>query len=153
MTERSNAELDHRQLGVDLFNQTWTLLDRDDRTTEEDDEMVNAAHASCWHWSRFEGAGPENAARGHWQCSRVYAVLDRGEPAVHHARRCLAICEANGIGDWDLAFAYEALARALAVAGDIDEAARHKRLAREAGDAIEEAEDREAFDADYATLL
>ncbi|HWN23316.1 MAG TPA: hypothetical protein VNP93_15165, partial [Gaiellaceae bacterium] len=70
----------------------------------------------------------------------------------HHARRCLELCEEHGIGDWDLAYAHEALARAHALARHADEAAEHKRLAREAGDAIADREDREHFDEDYATL-
>jgi hypothetical protein len=81
----------------------------------------------------------------------VYTVLGRAEPAIWHARRCLDYCEENGIGDWDLAYAYEALARAHAVAGDV-ESADWKAKARAAADEIAEAEDREHFDEDYATL-
>jgi hypothetical protein len=105
-----SLEVDHSRLGVDLFNHVWTLIETADRTAAQTDEMIHAAHASRYHWWRAD-AGPEHLARGEWQCSRVYAVLGRGEPALWHARRCLEMCEANGIGDWDLAFAYEALAR------------------------------------------
>ena len=31
--------VDHRQLGVDLFNRTWTFLDKDERMPDEDDAM------------------------------------------------------------------------------------------------------------------
>ncbi len=102
--------------------------------------MVHAAHASRYHWG--EVGQPANLARGEWQCSRVYAVLGRGEPALHHARRCLEICQEHGIGDWDVAFAYEALARASRVAGDLDRRERYAALAREAGQQIKENEDR-----------
>lgn len=142
---------DHRQLGVDLFNHVWTLLELPERSREQDDELLHAAHASRHHWGQV-GAGPEHLARGEWQISRVYVVLGRAEPALHHARRCLELCEEHGIGDWDLAYAHEALARAHALAGNEDAAARHKRLAREAGDAIADAEDRAHFDDDWATL-
>ena len=141
---------DHRQLGVDLFNHVWTLLDSPERTREQDDEMLHAAHASRHHWAQT--GGPEHRARGEWQLSRVYAVLGRPEPALHHARRCLELCEEHGIGDWDLAYAHEALARADGLAGNAEAAARHKRLAREAGDAIADPDDREHFDEDWATL-
>ena len=143
---------DHRQLGVDLFNHAWTLLERPERSREQDDELLHAAHASRHHWAQAAGAGPEHLARGEWQISRVYVVLGRAEPALHHARRCLELCEEHGIGDWDLAYAHEALARAHRLAGNADDAARHKRLAREAGDAIADPDDREHFDEDYATL-
>jgi len=105
----------HRKLGIDLFNYVWTLLEKPDRTREESEGMIHAAHASRWHWS-VVGA-PVNFARGEWQISRVYAVLGRGESALVHALRCLEICRANEIGDFDLAYAYEALARAWSVLG------------------------------------
>jgi hypothetical protein len=143
-----SAEL--RRLAPALYNHVWALLERAHRSADEDDELVHAAHASRWAWG--EVGEPANRARGEWQCSRVYAVLGRGEPAVHHARRCLELCLEHDLRDWDLAFAYEALARAHRVAGDDGEAARFKALAREAGNAIADPDDRATFDADYATL-
>jgi len=140
----------HAELGKELFNRTWILMELESRTAEQDDELVHTAHASRYHWSRV--GGPEHAARGEWQCSRAYVVLGRGEPAIHHATRCLEICETNGIGDWDIAFAYEALARAHGLAGKSGEAAHYKALAAEAGKAIADREDREHFDHDFATL-
>lgn len=142
--------IDHRQLGVDLFNHAWTLLERESRTRDEDDEMVHAAHASAYHWRYAEGARPENRARSEWQISRVYAVLGRAEPALFHAQRCLDHCLENGIADWDLAFAYEALARAHTVAGDGEEAKRHVARAREV--AIADDEDREHLEESLATI-
>jgi len=139
-----------RQLAIDLFNHAWTLLETDQRTPEQDDEMIHAAHASRFHWGEVGDAA--NRARGEWQCSRVYAVLGRGEPALHHARRCLEICEANGIGDWDLAAAYEALARASAVAGDRVGADRWRALAETATSGIAEKEDRDQIAQELATL-
>lgn len=145
----SSAE--QRQLAVDLFNEAWTLLDRPDRTSDEDDRMVHAAHASAFHWS---GVGePVNRVRGEWQCSRVYAVLGRAEPALHHARRCLALAEAApDLEDFDLPFAYEALARAHRVAGDEADAQRYADLACDMGAAIADAEDREHFEDELASL-
>ncbi len=142
--------MDQRKLGVDLFNHTWTLLELEQRTPEQVDEMIHAAHASAHHWRNV--GKPENFARSEWQCSRVYTVIGQGEPALWHARRCLEICEQHGIGDWDLAYAYEALARAHGVAGDPVQAAHCKALAEQAGEAISEDEDREHFRKDLATL-
>jgi hypothetical protein len=141
-----------RKLGVDLFNYVWTLLERTDRTPDEDDEMLHAAHASRHHWGKSAACRPENLARGEWQVSRVYSVLRRGEPALYHARRCLELCQAHGLGDFDLAYAYEALSRAAAVADLHAEAALHAAEARTAGDKIAEADDREQFARDLATL-
>ena len=149
----SDEILDHRAIGIDLFNRTWDLMGKQDRTVEEDDAMLHMAHASAHHW-RAEGAGAtaENLARSEWQVSRVYTVLGRGEPAGYHARRCLEICQANGIGDWDLAFAYEALARAASVAGDLAAADSWAEQARRAAEDIVEDEDRDAVLTDLATI-
>jgi hypothetical protein len=158
---------DHRRLGVDLFNEVWRLIETRAEATLaaphkghagsarvsdlHDDRMLHAAHASRFHWEEAPECKPENLARGEWQVSRVYTVLGRAEPAIWHARRCLEHCEQNGIGDWDLAYAYEALARAHALAGD-GEAEQWKSKSRAAGDAIADPEDREHFDEDYSTL-
>lgn len=143
--------IDHRRLGIDLFNHTWTFLEKPERTAAEDDAMIHAAHASRYHWSQATQE-PKHQARGEWQLARVYTVAGRPEPAIYHARKCLEWCERGRVEDWDIAFAHEALARAHKLAGNAADAERHKRLAREAGDAIADAGDREHFDDDWATL-
>jgi hypothetical protein len=140
----------HRRLAAELFNRVWTLLEQPDRSQTDDDTMLHAAHASRFHWG--EVGEPVNFARGEWQVSRVYAVLGRGEPAQFHARRCLALCAAHDLGDFDLAFAYEALARASAVAGQPDACSRYVELAGAAGERIAEQDDRAIFFADLATV-
>jgi DNA-binding transcriptional MerR regulator len=142
----------HRALGIALYNHVWTLLETADRTPAQVDEMIHAAHASRFHWSRAEGSEPVNLARGEWQCSRVYAVLGRAEPALWHARRCLAINEANASADWDIASAYEAMARASVAAGDAAAAADWKARAATALDGIADKDDREVIENDLATL-
>jgi hypothetical protein len=139
-----------RRLAVDLYNHVWTLLGIADRTTDQDDEMLHAAHASRYHWGEVGDAA--NRARGEWQCSRVYSVLGRGEPALHHARRCLELCETNGIGDWDLAAAWEAICRASLVAGDRAGSDRAMAQGRLALDGIADAEDREHIESDLDGL-
>ena len=104
--------------------------------------MIHAAHASRSHWG--EVGTKANLARGEWQVSRVYTVLGRSEPALYHAHRCLAyVEEGDGVEDWDLPFAFEALARAQALAGDLGESLRYETLAREAGEGIADDEDRD----------
>ena len=139
-----------RQVAVDLFNHVWTLLETPDRTSMQDDEMLHAAHASRHHWGKV--GKPVNLVRGEWQCSRVYAVLGRPEPALWHARRCVALCEEHGIGDFDIAFGWEAIARAEAVAGNHQAAAEALGRARGLAGDIAEDEDRELLESDLATI-
>ena len=137
---------EERQLAIDLFNEVWRLME----SRADDDRMLNAAHASRHHWG--EVGETKNLARGEWQCSRVYTVLGRAEPALHHARRCLAYCEYGPVDDWDLPYAYEAIARAYLVAGEADKAVSYAELAREAGEHVADPEDREHLLKDLATL-
>ena len=65
-------------------------------------------------------------------------MLNRPEPALAHARRCLSICEEHGIGDFDIAFTHEAIARAYAVAGDAEETRSYVDLGTRAADHIED---------------
>jgi len=144
----------HRRLGVALFNQVWTLIEKPDRSPAETDEMIHAAHASRYHWSK---AGTTvNLGRGEWQIARVYSVLGRAEPARWHAARCLAYAEraaaAGETESWDLASAYEANARAAAIAGDRGEAIAWRDRARAALAEIDDPADREIIETDIATL-
>jgi DNA-binding transcriptional MerR regulator len=145
-----SAEED-RRIGIALFNKTWTLMEKENRTRDEDDAMLHMAHASRHHWGA-SGTDAAHLARGEWQCSRVYAVLARAEPCLHHAQRVLDLCQENGIGDWDLAFAYEALARGHAVAGDAERARAYTEQALAAAEDIEEDESRELLLGDLETI-
>jgi hypothetical protein len=136
-----------RAYAVGLNQLVWTLLGGE-RGPEDDEAMLNAAHASLHHWT--EVGGPLERGRGEWLVSHVYAVLGRAEPACHHAERALAVLEAEGVGDFDLAYGYEGVARAAALSGVVDRAAEFRDMARAAAEAITEPEDRALFDADLA---
>lgn len=139
-----------RRLAADLFNHTWELLETADRTAAQNDRMIHAAHASRFHWEQVGDA--TNLIAGEWQCSRVYAVLGRGEPSMWHARRALALCEEAGVTGFFLAASNEALARASLVAGDRVAAAEAEAAAWAAAEAIDEDEDRQIFEQDMASL-
>ena len=132
---------EHRRLGIELYNETWTL---------SGEEAVHCAHASAYHWLHAEGATTANRARSEWLCARVYSDLGRGEPALHHARRCLELVESDpaAMEDWDLPGAYEALARSHSVAGDAAEAARYRDLGLEAVALVADAHDAEHIESD-----
>lgn len=134
------AEDQHRRCAVDLFNAVWDLMVREDRSPEESDEMVHAAHASRWHWG--VAGKPVNQARGEWQISRVYAILSRPESAMHHAERYLAMCEEHGLSEFDRAFAHEAIARAAAISGESDVVAANVQYGLAAAEQIGDEKDR-----------
>jgi DNA-binding transcriptional MerR regulator len=141
---------EERAVAADCFNGTWRLLEKEDRTPDDDALMQHMAHASTYHWGNV---GTEvHQVRGEWQCSRVYAALGRAEPALYHAKRALDICRRAGIGDFDIAFCYEALARAYAVAGDEEQKAHWLSEGQAALDGIADDEDRSLVAADIETI-
>lgn len=133
----------HKNFAIELNNLVWGLLSKLDRTSRENDEMINAAHASLYHWSKIGEA--VNLQRGEWLISRVYAVLNRSEPAVYHANNCLELTKEHNLIDFDLAFSYEGMARAYATSGIREEALNYIKLAEKAGKEIKEKVDREIF--------
>lgn len=54
----------HRNTAAALFNYTWELIESPDKKQDTIDEMINVAHASCFHW--LKAGNPVNQARGHW---------------------------------------------------------------------------------------
>jgi DNA-binding transcriptional MerR regulator len=154
-TPPTAPELDpatHRALGAGLYNRSWDLLEIEDRTADQDDELVDTAHASAWHWRQV--GNEANASRAHWLLSRVYAVLGRGAESLYHARRQNELIELGGEGfePWDAPSAAEAMARALALAGDTPGALAWKAKATELVAAIPEPEDRDVIARDLETI-
>jgi hypothetical protein len=138
----------HREFAKRSHGRVWQLLEKPDRSVEENIEMATAAYTSLHHWTHV---GTEvHRQRGEWLIARVHTVLGEGDLALRHARRCLELTERHKeqLEDFDLAFAYEGMARALALTGETMEAARLLKLARTAGEAIADPEDQKLFMAD-----
>lgn len=151
MENEKEPSLEQHQIWAKhLFNHTWTLLDLDERTPDQIDEMINSAHASRFHWGII--GSPENFARGEWQISRVYCVLGRSEPAIYHGHRSLDICNIHKIGGFDRAFAYETLARAYLIAGNKEESDKYIELGRDCGERIRDEETKKVFFADLDSI-
>jgi len=146
----SYSREDREKLAKDLFNLVWRYIEKPKRTAEENDLMLNAAHASRYHWG--EVGSPENIAIGEWQISHVYVLLGRAEPALYHGQRALDTCKRADLKDFPLAYAYEALARANAFAGNKDEAQRCIALAKATGQRIKDFMERDMFFKDIASV-
>ena len=133
----------HKELAQETFNAVWELMDKADRTDYETLRMIHTAHASLFHWS-YAGEAV-NMARGEWQVSRVYCVANMPESALYHAERSLEICQNADIGGFDLAFGYEAVARAQKLSGNPEVAGKLIAKAKETAELIEKEEDRTYF--------
>lgn len=135
------TQQEHRNLGIQLFNETWDLIDKENRSKEEDLLMVHKAHASRFHWEASQ-CEDLNKARGDWLISRVYNILGHGESAKIFGYASLHLLEKNKIGDFDLVFAYETLAYAYKNIGNKDKVKAYLDLAYKALKNVEKDEDR-----------
>jgi hypothetical protein len=139
----------HKEFAVQTNGRVWELLGKEDRSQQEDDEMLYAAYGSCYHWGKA-GTGV-NQQRGEYMIAKAYLSLNNTIEALRHANRVLQLTEAykDELKDFDFAYAYEVMARALAMNGDLVEARKYFQMSREAGDVIANPEDKKWFDGDF----
>jgi hypothetical protein len=130
-----------KYFAVEYYNTIWPLLENKERTEEENLTMIHMAHTSYLHWSKV--GTTVNFVRGEWMLSRVYSVLSIAKQALIHARRSVEICEQNEIGDFDLVFAYEALARAAACSNDKELFTEYFQKALDANELVKDENDKQ----------
>lgn len=142
----------HRVFSVEAFNSAWDLIEKDDRSDEDVEEMIALAHASAWHWARRADVRPKNRTISAWQLSRVYAEAGRYDESERYARRSLEIAEADDVGPVFTGYAYEALARIAAERNDDGQRDEWVAKARAEADKIDDEQDRERLLKDLESL-
>ena len=71
--------------------------------------------------------------------------MGKSDEALSYAKETLKITEKNNLKDFDLAYAYESMARAYLSAGDKDKSEKWYKKAKTAGDLIVSDCDKEYF--------
>ena len=132
----------HKYFSANCFNKAWALIDKPDRTPEEDEEMIRLSLASHYHWTQRDDYSPTSASVGHWQTSRIYAILGLTENARRYGQLCLEASRAEDVPPFYLGYAYEALARAEAVGDDREKSEQFINEAKAAAENIGKPEDR-----------
>lgn len=135
----SDAEI-HRRFSAEFFNATWGLLDRTERTADDDERMISLSHASLAHWRLRPDCTARHFAIGYWQLSRVYSVVRQPENARHYGLLSLAASEREP--PFFVASAHEALARAAKLARDSATFSRHLAAARQLAERITDVDER-----------
>jgi hypothetical protein len=148
-TKTFTLEEAHQHFAKTINGRVWELLDKSSRTPEENDEMLQAAHACAYHW-KFVG-NAVHRQRGEWLISHVHVALGHATEALRHAERCFELTQANRslMQDFDIAYSFEGIARAQAMLGDDKIAREFYDLALQAGHAIADAEDKSIFMGDF----
>jgi len=150
MNDNKTYTLDeaHLHFAKTINGEVWELLQKPERSPADDERMLAAAFASAYHW--LHAGTSVNQQRAEWLIARVHTVLGHAEAALRHAARCLELTQTfpDLMQDFDRAYAFEGLARAQALAGDLEQAKKYHQLAGESGQAIADAEDRRIFQDD-----
>ena len=140
----------HKYFAAECFNRAWDLIEKKERTPEDDRLMESLSQASIYHWQQRSDFTPRNLSVGYWQASRIQALLGHAPEALRYAQVCLEY--SAGLAPFHLGYAHEALARAHALAGNAPQAAQALRQAFEFAGLVEDKNDREALLADLKHL-
>ena len=107
----------HRRFAAAANNRAWELSVRT-RDAAEDQEMLNAAHASAWHWTKV---GTElNRMRATMLLAEVHALLGLGQSALAHAEEMRTYFLGVQSPDWEIAFVHVVHAHAASAAGETE---------------------------------
>lgn len=140
----------HRTFAPMSFNHVWSLLDMEERTREQDEEMLASTFAQRYHW--YEVGTARHQAIADWQVSRVAAILGYADLARRFGERSLAMSIDHDLDPFVTGFAHEAIARAAADVDDVETFTQHLKLARSQLPLIEDPEDRDVLQADLAEM-
>ncbi len=85
MTKMELSTEQKTQIAKSCFNEAWKYVDNlAELEPWEKEMMIAAAHTSRYFWG-LVGKGI-NFQRGEWMLTHVYSLVERGEPALHHAK-------------------------------------------------------------------
>lgn len=140
MTKKPDFDIQaaHRYFAAHCFNSAWELIDKKDRTPDDDDQMIRLAQTSMWHWLQRDDRRDQNLCVGYWQLSRVCVLAGRIDDARRYGERSLKL--GRNEEPFYKGYAFETLARAEAAAGNREETVKYLSQARELSEEVSDPE-------------
>jgi hypothetical protein len=148
MAETPSSEelaLWQRRLAAQANNRAWRLSESPSRTPQEDEEMLQAAHASMYFWKIVGTAG--NRAHAAQIVAHVYALLKLPNPAKHYLAQSEPFFLGQDSEPWERACALAVKASVAAAAGQSEDHASSYREAERLVALLPDPEDREILNA------
>lgn len=139
-----------RRFAVECNNRAWRLSEQPARSAAEDDEMLAAAYAAAYHWSKVGTA--LHAARAKMLLAHVLALTGQGAAAMANAQASFDYVIHHDSPAWEIAFAHAILANAAAASGDAHLHRRHYDVARGLGERLPDPDERRIFSATFARV-
>jgi len=152
MTEQIKYTLEeaNQYFAVAYNSSIWKFLEKKENTEDEQQEIINLAHASLLHWSKNPDCKKVNLQRGEYMISMAYIHAGRKEQALYYAERCKRITEDHREenDDFDLAYSCLIMAMALSLNNRKEEAAQYLEEAKRLGEGIDGEKDKRIFTSD-----
>lgn len=143
----------HNYFSTACFNRAWKLIEKEDRTMEEDEEMIQLSLASAWHWSQRDDQSSTKLSTSLWQISRAYSILGEAENARKYGQLCLNVSMRDEVRSFYLAYAYEALARAEGIARNREKMLEYVRKSRETIERVIKDEEKKMIGDDLESII
>jgi predicted metal-dependent phosphoesterase TrpH len=134
-----------KRLASQANNRAWDLAESTSRSPEEDEEMLQAAHAAMYFWKIV--GNPSNRAHAAQLLAHVYALLKLPNPAKHYLKQSQPFFLEQESAPWERAFAHAIAANVAAAAGEREPHSRHYEEAKRLVAALADPEDRAILDA------
>lgn len=146
MTDKPTPEdvaLWQRRLASQANNRAWTLAEILHRSPEEDEEMLQAAHAAMYFWKMV--GEPSHRAHAALLLAHVYALLKLPGPAAQYLGKSLPYFSQHDCAPWEMAFAHAVAANVASAEGNASAYAKHYSEAQAVAAHITDSETREMF--------
>jgi hypothetical protein len=150
MTDDATTTFSHRAVAVATYNRCWELLDLEERSPAEVDELLMNAFSSRYHWL-VEG-GAMQVIVANWMVSRAACACGDGELAVRFAHHAFDGVQVGEHPTWLRASVFEGLARAYAARNDKHMRDEYVSMASLILDQEEDEDDRQIIADQLATV-
>jgi hypothetical protein len=139
-----------RRLASQANNRAWTLAEATLRTPDQDEEMLQAAHAAMYFWKIV---GNENAlAHAAQLVAHVYALLGLPGPASHFMAKAKPFFLSGKAEAWEVALGHAVAANVAAAQKDAEAHREHYAKAFELVAALTDPEERKTLEATLRIL-
>lgn len=141
----------HKKFADQCNALAWELAENEERSLEDWDEMLHAAHTAAWHYERV--GRRKNTALAHLLLAQVYALLEFGKPAMLYAESAASyiLDDESERPQFEIAFVHAVLAHAGYVLGALRLHAEHYKKALETLEFLD-GDEREIFMRSFAQI-
>jgi predicted solute-binding protein len=139
-----------RRLASQANNRAWMLAESSQRTPQEDEEMLQAAHAAMHFWKIV--GNDTNRAHAALLVAHACALLGMGESAARFLAQAQPVLMTDTAAPWEVALAHAVTANVAAANSDATAHRQHYDLAHERVARLPNPEDRSILEATLAVV-